>query len=219
MTGIDDLLGGGAAGKTTKFATIGDNYSGTVVSAEVRAYTDIQTGKPESWDDGSPKQQIVIGIQTDLRDPSIEDDDGVRYNYVKGWGKQKQSFRAAAQSAGGSPAVGDFYGVKYVGEEPSKTRGFNPSKLYEFTIRKANPLDAAIAEPAAPQAAPAAQAVVAPVATPGGGALTPQQEAQVRLFIEKSLTDEQIAAVTEGVTAADAASVRLQVAATSGGGF
>src|SRR5690606_14620750 len=107
MSNIDDLLlGGGAAGKGMKFEQVGAQYAGTVVSVEVRPYTDLKTGKPEFWENGDPKQQLVIGIQTDERNPELQDDDGVRYDYVKMWGKQKQALRAAAQAAGGSPAKG-----------------------------------------------------------------------------------------------------------------
>ena len=216
---IDDLLGGGAAGKSMKFTTIGTSYSGVVVSSEPRAYTDISTGKPEFWDDGNPKMQAVIGIQTAERDPSIENDDGVRYDYVKMWGKQKQAFRAAAQAAGGSPAPGDHYSVTHTGTEPSKTRGFNDTKLYEYKIVKANPIDAALnAGPpatAAPvqQAAPAAQAATVPHA-----GLSAVQEQQVVTLIGKSLDDESIASVSDA-TAAEVSAARLRLAAAGSGGF
>ncbi len=203
-TTIDDLLVGGAAGKGLKFETVGTAYSGVVVSAEVRAYTNIQTGEPEYWGDGGPKQQIVIGIQTDQRDPSIDNDDGVRYDYIKAWGKQKQAFRAAAQAAGGSPAPGDFFAVKFVGTEPSKTRGFNDTKLYEYTIRKANPLDAVVN----PQESPAA-----------GGTLDAAVAEQVKKLILLGLDDAKIASALDNVTAQQAAGVRLQVAANSSQGF
>ena len=212
MTSIDDLLlSGGATGKSMKFNTVGDSYSGTVVSVEPRAYTDIQSGKPEHWDNGDPKMQLVVGIQTDERNPELENDDGVRYDYVKMWGKQKQSLRAAAQAAGGSPAVGDFYSVKFVGEEPSKTRGFNPTKLYEYTIRKANPADALLND-----APPAAQAPAAQAAPTGG--LTQQQEQQIATLIQKGLEDSQIAPLFPNAGPQDIAVIRLQQAALAGVG-
>lgn len=248
MSNIDDLLlGGGAAGKGMKFDQPGKSYGGTVVSVEVRPYTDLKTGKPEFWDDdpNQPKQQLAIGIQTDERNPEIQDDDGVRYDYVKMWGKQKAALRVAAQAAGGSPAVGDFYSVKFVGEEPSKTRGFNPTKLYEYTIRKANPADAAlgVAAPQAqaqapaqsfPQTAPAQpyEAPVAPAAqaapvglgatVPAPGQLTAQQEEQAKTLISKALTDEQIASIL-GTPAEAVATIRqslqFQQAALAGAGY
>ena len=219
MTDIDDLLTGGAAGKSMKFEAVGKSYSGTVVSSEARQATDLQTGEGKVWKDGSPAMQAVIGIQTDERNPEIENDDGVRYDYVKMWGEQKKAFRAAAQLAGGSPKPGDHYSVTFTGEKPSETRGFNPTKLYKYEIRKANPVDALIAEPAAPaqQAAPAAQvAAPAPAAAPAG--ITEQQKTQVGMLIGQNLQDEQIASVLS-LDVQQVAAIRVQQAALAGSGL
>ena len=45
---------------------------------EVQPQREIDTGKPKYWEDGTPRQQIVVHLQTDQRDPDIEDDDGIR---------------------------------------------------------------------------------------------------------------------------------------------
>lgn len=207
MSDIDDLLkGGSAAGKGLKFNTVGDGYSGIIVSVDKRAYTDLKTGKPEYWEDGKPKEQIVIGIQTDLRSPEIEDDDGVRYDYIKAWGVQLKALREASRQAQGSPAVGDTYSVKFVGEEPNKTRGFNATKLYEYKIVKGSPVDALLGgstEVKAPDAFPAA--------------LTDAQKAQAAQLIALGLDDAKIATVVDGADPVAIAQFRLQQAAVGAG--
>lgn len=206
---IDDLLaGGGAAGKGLKFDTVGTAYSGVVVSADKRAFTNIQTGSPEFWEDGKPKEQIVIGIQTDQRDPAIENDDGVRYDYIKAWGVQLKALREAARQAGGSPAVGDTYSVKFVREEPSKTRGFNPTKVYEYGIKKGNPLDATLT---------GGDTAKAPDAFPSG--LTDAQKAQAGQLIGLGLDDAKIAQVVEGADPVAIAAYRLELASVGSKGF
>lgn len=249
---IDDLLSGG--GKTAKFPVVGTTYQGTVVSAEPRQSTNFDTGKPEFWEDGKPRMQIVIALETAERLDA--EDDGVRSVYIKAFGDQRKALQAAAKAAGGSPAKGDFFKVTYVGDGEKPARGYAP-KIYAYEIRKANPIDAALNEPvqqyaqqapqqfqqapqygqqapqfqqAAPiqQAAPVQQfqqaqeqfaqfqqAPVAPQAAPVQlETLSPQQEAQVAELISKSLTDEQIARVVEGVRESDAAGIRMQLAAT-----
>lgn len=226
MTDIDDLLTGGAAGKSMKFDQVGKSYSGTVVSSEARQATDLQTGEGKVWKDGSPAMQAVIGIQTDERNPEVENDDGVRYDYVKMWGEQKKAFRAAAQVAGGSPKPGDHYSVTFTGEKASETRGFNATKLYKYEIRKANPVDALIAEPAAPAAAPqyaAPAQVAAPVAAPVAAAapapgLNEQQKTQIGMLLGQDLSAAQIASVLsldESVVQA----FQVQQAALAGAGL
>lgn len=226
MTDIDDLLTGGAAGKSMKFDQVGKTYSGTVVSSEARQATDLQTGEGKVWKDGSPAMQAVIGIQTDERNPEVENDDGVRYDYVKMWGEQKKAFRGAAQAAGGSPKPGDFYSVTFTGEKASETRGFNPTKLYKYEIRKVNPIDVALetgpAQPA-PAQAPVGLGVATPAVpaatAPAAPALDAQQQGQVGMLIGQGLTAEQIAGVLNGVTAQQVEALRIQQAALANAGY
>lgn len=233
---LDDLLTASGKGKTTKFKTVGDSYTGKVVSVDIRQDKDDKTGEPEFWPDGNPKLRAVIGLQTDLRDPEIEGDDGIRYDYVKMWNPQKKAFLAATQAAGGSPKPGDTYSTKFIGEEPPKNPMHSPTKLFEFHFVKANPLDAALGGGFPQAAAPAAQAAPAPVvqaapqyqapvaqAPVGLGAaapteLTPQQADQIATLISKALTDDQIAPII-GVPVQAVAQVRMQSAALANSGF
>ncbi|HEU4544477.1 MAG TPA: hypothetical protein VFR23_25325 [Jiangellaceae bacterium] len=138
----DFLLGGG--GKSAAFDTIGDSISGTITAEpEVRQQTDIQSGKPQTWDNGDPKYQLVVTLQTTLR--TDDEDDGVRNLYIKGSKKPgtrslHDAVATAVRNAGADGlAKGGVLTVRFVGEEPSQTRGFNPRKLYEASYVSPSP--------------------------------------------------------------------------------
>lgn len=174
------LLGGGS--KSASFENVGDTITGTVVSTEVRQQTDLQ-GNPRVWDNGDPQMQLVVQLQTTER--ADADDDGIRAVYVKGSKKigSRSLHDAVASAVRTSGAKGLEAGgtltVRFVGTEPSSTRGFNDRKLYEATY--AAPDRAAESgsflgtqQPATPapvaQPAPAPQPAAAPAAPP-----TPEQ--------------------------------------------
>ena len=129
----DDLLAGGGA--SASFPTIGTTVRGRVLAAEAQQQKDIDTGEPKCWPDGKPMMQLVITVQTDERDASIDGDDGQRRIYARG--NMLKAIREATRKAGitSTPAlVGADLAVKYVGDgEPTK-RGFNPPKLYAAQV-------------------------------------------------------------------------------------
>lgn len=126
------LLGGG--GKSASFENVGDSVTGTVLSTEVKAQTDIQTGKPLVWDDGSTRMQLVVKLQTQLREDF--EDDGIRAVYVKGAKKQgsrslHDAVASAVRAAGAKGLeTGGTLTVTHDGTQPSETRGFSDRKLY-----------------------------------------------------------------------------------------
>lgn len=180
----------GAGGASAKFENPGDSVTGTVVSAEVTNQTDMVTGAVQTWDNGEPKQQLVVTLQTSQR--ADGDDDGVRKVYVKGSKKagSRSLHDAVASAVRASGAKGLTPGgtltVKYIGDEPSATRGFNPRKLYEASFAPSSGGDflgtqeAAPAPAQAPAAPPVQQQAPAPVATASG--MTPDQEKQAAEF-------------------------------------
>lgn len=132
------LLGG--AGKSAKFENIGATITGTISTPpEVKQQTDMTTGSPLTWDNGDPRMQLVVTLQTTLRDD--EDDDGLRKLYVKGSkDPSSQSLHAAvagAVTAAGAKGleIGGTLTVTYVGDGVAKTRGFNPPKKYQATYK------------------------------------------------------------------------------------
>lgn len=124
----DILLGGGGA-PGIKFPTIGTVAKGTVLSFEAQQQTDFATGEPKTWKDGKPMMQVVVTMQTDDRDPEIDDDDGQRRLFVRG--QMTKAVGDAIRAAGAKGLeVGGVLAVQYVEDKPSETRGFNPAKCY-----------------------------------------------------------------------------------------
>lgn len=167
-TPTDFLLGGGGA--SARFETIGDTITGTVTNQEVRQQTDIATGDPLVWANGDPRMQLIVTLQTTLRDD--DDDDGLRNLYVKGSKKagSKSLHDAVAQAVRAAGAKGLEDGgtltVTYVGDEPSQTRGFNPRKLYTATYKAPDKAAQSGAYLGTAPAVPATPVAAAPSATP-----------------------------------------------------
>lgn len=191
LASIDQLLAGG--GKTAKFDTVGDTHTGEIVSIDTRQVNDYETGTPEFWQDGRPKQQIVVTFDTGKQEGP--DDDGHRNLYIKGWGDQLRAFRDAARRLGRNPQVGDRITATYVADGEKKNPRFNTPKLYQYDIEPGTPGLSAMLNEAAPATQPAQQATQAPASQP-----TAQQPAQqgdqsqkVKSMIMLGLTDTQIA--------------------------
>lgn len=115
------LAGGGAA--SAKFETKGTVVKGTIIHFGMRQQSDFKSGKLLFWDDGNPRMQVVITLQTDERDD--DEDDGRRSLYVKG------NMLAALRKALGKNELqtGGTLAVKYTGDGEKKGN-LNAPKLY-----------------------------------------------------------------------------------------
>lgn len=135
---VDDfLLGGGAPTATFKDAPIGRTYKGTIVASEVTQQTKMGTGEPLTWDDGKPRMQAVVTIQTDERDPANPEDDGQRRLFVKG--DMQRAVREAVKASGAkSFEIGGTLAVQYVGDGQAKS-GLNAPKLYRAEYAPPSP--------------------------------------------------------------------------------
>lgn len=211
----DFLLGGG--GKSARFDQVGDTVTGTIVSTEVRQQTDIADGKPLTWDNGDPRMQLVVTLQTDIHDDP--EDDGQRAIYVKGSkspGSKSlhDAVRAAVQNAKAKGLdTGGTLTVTFIGTEASKTRGFSDRKLYEASYTApdhaaatADYLGTVGGQPAAPSnppaSAPAATPASAPPPTPAPSGDSPAEKAKQLMAV--GLDDAAIAravGLDEGVIA------------------
>jgi hypothetical protein len=120
----DFLMGSG--GRSASFKNEKDMVWGDVVHSEVRQQTDFDSGELLFWNDGKPRLQLVISLQTEEQDD--EEDDGVRKVYAKG--NMLKAIRAAIAKAGARGIEnGGKLAVQYVGDGPKPPRGF-PPKLY-----------------------------------------------------------------------------------------
>jgi hypothetical protein len=162
MTEAQDFLMSGGGAKAAKFPTPGTVVTGPIVrEPEVAQQTEFGTGKPLFWDDGKPRNQLVVQIQTGQRDD--DEDDGVRAIYIKG--KSLTGAVREAVKAAGAPGleVGGVLAITYTGDGKAE-RGM-PPKLYSATYRRAtaqaaNQFLAAEAAPPAPAPAPDMAAVL-----------------------------------------------------------
>lgn len=140
MSDVGDFLFGGG-GKAAKFDEVGDEVKGTITDVQVTQQTDMETGAPLTWSDGSPRKQLVVTLQTDER--SGDDDDGVRRIYAKGGTYEvasgagtsmKQAIADAAKKVGASSIdQGGILRVAHTGIGKKTNRGFSAPKLYRAT--------------------------------------------------------------------------------------
>jgi hypothetical protein len=142
MQDATSFLLGGSGGKSAKFDHHGATVAGTISQApEVRQQTKLEDGTPLTWDNGDPKMQLVVTLQTDLREDG--DDDGIRKLYVKGSkdpaSKSLHAAVAGAVQAAGAKSleVGGRLSVTYVGDGVAKTRGYTAPKQYEASYTPA----------------------------------------------------------------------------------
>ncbi len=139
LESLDELLSGsGAKSFFNADSQPGQSVTGTLDLIETSQMRDFQTKQPAYWNDGRPQMQIHIVLQTTLHDPSIEDDDGRRSLWIKGWGIQLKAFREACRQAGvKAPKAGDtmtatFTGLGERGNAPQ------PPKVYAYQITPSN---------------------------------------------------------------------------------
>ena len=129
MTDVNNFLMGGGGPPSAKFPTPGTTHSGTIVETEVTQQTTLE-GELKVWPDGKPMMQAVITIQTEQRDPGIDEDDGRRRLFVKG--QMQSAVRDAVKLSGaGTLQVGGKLAVKYVGDGERSSAGKNPPKMYK----------------------------------------------------------------------------------------
>jgi hypothetical protein len=130
----DLLMGGGAP--SAKFPVVGTTVVGTITEQpEVQQVRDFSTGEPQFWNDGKPKQQIVVTLGTQERDPQINDDDGTRRIFVKG-GMVKAVREAVKRSGAKGLEVGGRLEVTYTGDGERKGN-LNAPKLYSASYTPA----------------------------------------------------------------------------------
>ena len=164
------LMGGeGVPSAFTKSDPVGTRRGGAITERpELRQQTDFDSGALLTWDDGSPRQHLVVTVQTDLRDSDNPDDDGRRRFYVKG-NLQKVLREAVRKSGAKGLEVGGQLYITRIGRDEPKKRGLDGAWLHSAEY------------------IPAAQAFVAPeqpaaavTPTPAAAALTPAQIAALQ---------------------------------------
>lgn len=96
-----------------KFVNIGDGHKGRVVSLVERPQTDINTGAPRTFQDGSPMMQWLIGLQKNDGEEVVLYAKGGKFKAVTGKGESMltaiglavREANAAGLDVGGELAV------------------------------------------------------------------------------------------------------------------
>lgn len=142
----DEFLSGGIV--SAKFDAIGTVHQGTIMDYVVQQQRDIRTHEPKFWQDGQPCEQMVITIQTDERDQSIDDDNGQRRLYINRPSGMYTALTKAIKISGGKFAVGGTVAFKYTSNGTPTQKGYNPPKNY---VAKYTPPGGVVQQPDAPQ--------------------------------------------------------------------
>lgn len=174
----DDFFNEGAPSAIATIKALGDKPGTTIGGPIVEIgepvqQKDVTTGAPAVWPDGNPKMMLPVTVATELRDPSISDDDGHRTFWVSG--NLKKAIGSALRQAGAKLAVGGVLQVTFTGYGEAKTRGYNAPREWTVVYTPPAPGAGFFEEPAASVGPPAQVAApnpgpapaVAPAVPPG----------------------------------------------------
>lgn len=174
----DDFFNEGAPSAIATIKALGDKPGTTIGGPIVEIgeqiqQKDVNTGAPATWPDGNPKMMLPVTVATELRDPSVTDDDGHRTFWVSG--NLKKAIGSALRQAGAKLAVGGTLAVTFTGYGEAKNKGHNAPREWTASYTPPAPgagffeepvAAASVGAPPAPVAAPA-PAPVAPAAPAG----------------------------------------------------
>lgn len=161
-------------------APAGTIGAGTIINAVMEDYRNYDTNKVEYWDNGKPKRQVILTVQTEP-DPTNPNDDGRRTIYIKMWGAQKKALATAIKLAGFHRArdivkPGTFIQVTFKGTEDVQGRNRTyTQKVWEYELipGATQEMDNTLTPQPPAQQAPAPQA-------PAPQAPAPQAQAQAQ---------------------------------------
>lgn len=119
----------GSGGRSASFKKHGDQVWGVIAHAETRQQISMDDSAPLFWEDGKPRMQVVVTLQTEEQDD--DEDDGLRRVYVKVPSQMLAAMRKAVTAAGakGIEEGGKFL-VRYVSDAAPTRKGFNGQKQY-----------------------------------------------------------------------------------------
>lgn len=139
--------------KGAKFEQPGTSISGIIENVTANQIRDFKSRQPKFFDDGQPQMQVLVTINTGVTDPMVEDDDGRRTVYIKGFGLQRHAWLQALHNAGLRKAAevrpGDRFTATFTGFGEAKP-GMNAPKLFEYVIEHQSPADLAMSQPQQP---------------------------------------------------------------------
>lgn len=154
----DDLLMNAArsGAPAAKFPSVGYVLDGIVTQRPRKAEQRDVDGKVKTFEDGTVRMQVLIEVQTSLRDPDVNDDDGLRTIWCK-WEIQKAVSQALLDAGVKRVEIGGRLQVGRSQDEPPAKRGYQPTQ--KFVAKYTPPATAADDMFAQPTQAPAAAGI------------------------------------------------------------
>ncbi len=135
----DQFFNGGGGAPSFKFANPGDSVTGKITDLQVvqqRAYSPTGLGDLKTWPSGDPMMQLNVTLQTNLRDSSIDDDDGKRRVYIDGRRIREAVKEAFTKVGADGLEVGGTYTQTFTGYDPESKNPANPAKVYEVVYEQ-----------------------------------------------------------------------------------
>lgn len=187
-TTVEDIIWGGGGAKSAEWPHVGA-WVGGPIQARPKKYQPTEyvkgapagSGRPRTTRDGRPVWGIRVDVQTTLRDPAVENDNGIRRMHLDKW-RQHDALRDALAEAGVRHLEpGGELWIQWTGET-SDGDGSQPAKTWAAKYRP--PADSAAGIVAPPVAAVPPVPVAVPAvpgwsAPPAGAPQGPQNPAPV----------------------------------------
>lgn len=135
MSANEFLMGGGIPAAQFPDEAYGTTVGGVITTQpEMVQQTDLDDGTLKFWNDGKPMMQCIVIVQTEIRDPQITDDEGLRKFYIKA--NSLKAVREAVRRSGSKGLeVGGTLALTYTADGERKSRTKNPPKLYSATYQ------------------------------------------------------------------------------------
>jgi hypothetical protein len=133
---LSDLTRGPAA----KFEHLGDKYIGKIKSVTRQQQRDFDTGKGMVWDNGDPRLQLVITLDTADGDVVLYAKGG-KFDAVEGEGATMEVAIVAAVQAAGAESIdpGAELAVAYTGRGKPIRTGAQGAKLFVAAYKVPQP--------------------------------------------------------------------------------
>lgn len=189
---FDDLLGGRVTPSASFKGQFPIRWGGVVEDVTRNPAYDYDPSKPNNrgaqkfWPDGNPVMNVWVTLQTDVRDPNVQGDDGRRVLVLDSKNKL-EAVQQAVRESGASFAKGGQLDIEWYGNDDANAKNpHNPPKLYRARYQGPS-FDSALSQagqqapPTPPAQAGWGQQAAAPVpASPApatGGWGSPQAQA------------------------------------------
>ena len=129
MSAIADALASG--GTYLKWEHPGTTYTGIITDVAMRQSRKYESTELDTWEDNTPKMQVVVTLATDYVDQAHQDDDGTRMISINLWSGQKKALVSACKAAGVTePQVGQRFTATHV----SGIGNAKAPRVFEYTL-------------------------------------------------------------------------------------